>query len=87
MELEDVRLQPHYRKMDISLTVTYEEEPCECTSEMGNQTVTEKWMQYKIYDWNINNITVRSNYRNVPIHLLTEVDLKVIRGLIPDYEP
>ena len=87
VELDDVRLQPHYKRMDISLTVTYEEEPCECTSEMGNQTVTERWMQYNIYDWSINSITLRYDYINVPTHVLTEADLKVIRELIPDYEP
>lgn len=87
VELEDVRLQEHYRKMDISLTVTYRELECDCTSTMGDQTVTQTWEEYEIYDLLVNSVTIKSNDAYIPNDFLTQKDIEVIKEIIPEYEP
>ena len=97
--LEDVEIQPHYRSMDIELTATYEEVFSNCTSEVGNQSVTENWTEYELYDFTINKVgyTIEhsdelgeyapSKYIQLPNDLLTKRDVEVIRQMIPHYEP
>ncbi len=93
VELFAVKLQPHYTDMDIELEVIYGEEDCECTSEMGDQTVTEKWKEHPLLDFSILNIHTPSwvNSEEDPIEVdplkLTMEDLKLIKSMIPEYIP
>ena len=79
------------KKIDVYGVATFTPELCECTSMCGDQSVTEKWHQ-----WNLTEVDIEAIHYwadnggtlfHLPIKSLTEEDYRLIKDLIPPYEP
>lgn len=79
------------KKIDVYGVATFVPELCECDGTVGNQKVTQRWTQ-----WNLTEIEIESIHYwaddggtlfHLPIKSLTEEDYRLIKDLIPPYEP
>lgn len=89
--LDDLELRPD-RFFNIEGTVTYEFENCECTSECGNQSVTERWVQCDIGDFQVDRLgyyvgTDGVETIRIPVDALSEKDNEIIKEALLQYEP
>jgi hypothetical protein len=88
--LDDIELRPE-KFFFIEGMVTYEFEDCECTSECGSETVTERWVQRHIINVEVDRLGyyVDSDIGTIrmPIDALSEEDHEIIKFHLTEYEP
>ena len=90
-DLSNLEMRPD-RFFDVEGRVTYDIKECDCTSECGDQTVTEKWLEC-----NVTGITVdRLSYYvgkdgvetiRIPVKAMNDEDLEAIKEALSSYEP
>ena len=83
----EIEIQLRGRQFDIVADVDYRIETCECSSECGDQWVTEKWDEIQIEDIQIKNVyywTDSEEYREIPINSLSKDDIMLVNEAIQE---
>jgi hypothetical protein len=89
-EIHDLEIREG-NKIDVYGVATFVPELCECDGTLGHEKVTHKWHQ-----WNLEEIEIESIHYwaddggtlfHLPLRSLTEEDYRLIKDLIPPYEP
>lgn len=88
--IEDIEIEMELRGRECLVTAQAEWhwEKCECSSECGNEWVTEKWDEVEIDDLvvlTIDVLTDSNEYKGIPVNSLSSSDMDCIHELAGEY--
>lgn len=88
--MEEVELEVELRDkiFSVSAEVHWDEVPCECSSDCGDQWVTERWNEIQVNQVNItslNYFTDSDEFREIPTNALSKEDRLIINEAIQEH--
>lgn len=90
-DLSDLELRPD-RFFDVEGRATYDIKECDCTSECGDQSVTEHWLECNVIDFTVDRLSYYVGKDGVetiriPVDAISEEDRETIKEALSKYEP